>query len=471
MSLGPSPSSKKVLNIKFPEQNFTKFENLNNSSNFNNTKTSFTRPLLHPSFTQKLQMNKNLPSINSRSDFRCVTRQISRKKDSLFDNSNSATLLISDRSKSSQNENSEASPKKLTPNLKKPIFSRIKTPNHPPSQNIILTRNPSINWIRTKKHPKSPDQDPYHCSKFLSNTIITNFYDLLGVYYERPSVFPYFNKNTKEILKEFLKPKANNSEENGQHAKPSKKIKNSQYLRQISIVPVLETRYFSLVNVKFNQNLIIFNLESLTIGKTIKTRPSVLKTLKKINEILHIVLVSSINSELFEDVISNFALAGIKISAFYGVSRLPVKTFKFLDYSEIFSDFGIESGLKQCIIVSNHILFDIEDRFEHVGSRFGAKLKVNCEKVPAVAAGLDDSPAVVLLPGFISGRPVKRLKDLVKLILREGENGFALDFFGIVKKMNGFKCDLPNQVLKNYLSVNEKFSKNYSFAHNQFFIV
>ena len=414
MSLGASVSSKKVVNIKFPEQNFTKFENLNNSGNFNNMKTSFSRPLLHPSFTQKLPMNKNLPSINSRADLRCVTRQISRKRESLFDNSNSATLLISNRSKSSQNDNSEASPKKIPPNLKKPIFSNIKTPNIPSCQNFILTRNPSINWIRTQKYPKSTDLDPYHCSKFLSNTIITNFYDLLGVYYERPSAFPYFNKNTKEKLKEFIKPKANSSEENGQHPKPAKKTKVYQYLRQTSLVPVLDVRYFNLVSVKFNQNLIIFNLESLTIGKTIKTRPCVLKTLKKISEILHIVLVSTINAELYEDVISNFAFAGIKISAFYGVSRLPIKTFKFVDFSEIFYNFVIESGLKQSIIVSNHVLFDIEDRFEHVGSRFGAKLKVNCEKVPAVAAGMSNIPAVVLLPGFISGRPVDRLKDLVR---------------------------------------------------------
>ena len=249
------------------------------------------------------------------------------------------------------------------------------------------------------------------------------------------------------------------------------KKKSSIFLRRISLVPVLETRYFDPVRVKFNQNLLILNLESLTIGKTIHIRPGVLKILKKINEVLHIVLVSSINSDSFEDVIRNFALANVKISAFYGVSKLLVKNFKFLDYSEAFEDFGIESGLKQTMIVTNHILFDIEDCFEHVGSRFGAKLKINCEKLPAAKCGSCNSPVVVLLPGFISGRPAKRLSDLVEIIKIETENDMELDFFEIYKKMNGFRYNLPNEVLKNYLSVNEKFTQKYDYKHSQYFII
>lgn len=471
MSFDPSTSPQKVVNITFAGQTPTKFENLNNLNNSRGMKSSCMRPLLHPSFTQKIPQKKSLPVLKSRVEFRCVTRQIPRKNESIFDNSNSATLMISDRSKSSKNDDSATINTNFQQHLKKSSYSHIKIPIFQTSQTNTLKRNNSVNWMKSRKNSNSSDIDQFHCSKFLSNSKLTNFYDLLGVYYESPSVFPYFNKNTKENPKEFLKPKATTSEENGQSKKSLQKKKNSLFLRRISLVPVLETRHFDPIRVKFNENLLILNLESLTIGKTIQIRPGVLKILKKINEILHIVLVSSINSDSYEDVIRNFALANIKISAFYGVSKVLVKNFKFLDYSEVFDDFGIESGLKQTMIVSNHVLFDIEDCFEHVGSRFGAKLKINCEKVPAARCGSCDSPVVVLLPGFISGRPVKRLRDLVDMINAEIEHDTGLDFFEIYKKMNGFRYDLPNEVLKNYLSVNEKFAQKYYFRHNQYFII
>ena len=126
MSFDPSPSSQKVVNITFAGQNPTNCENINSVNQSSGMKSSPMRPLLHPSFTQKIPQKKSLPNLKSRGDFRCVTRQITRKKDSISDNSNSATLIISDRS-SSKNDDSETINTNIQRHLKNPAFPILKS--------------------------------------------------------------------------------------------------------------------------------------------------------------------------------------------------------------------------------------------------------------------------------------------------------------------------------------------------------
>jgi hypothetical protein len=261
-----------------------------------------------------------------------------------------------------------------------------------------------------------------------------------------------------------------NFEENGQ-IKRKRKRKLAWFFKKETLIPVLETRHFNPVEVIFNKNFIVFNFESLCIGRSTQTRPGIIKILQKLSGYFHLIVVSSHLADQSAQIIESFMSLGIKLSAFYNVQGQTLKNFKFVDYSEVFDDFEITSPLTQVLIVSNHTLYDLEENFEHVGSKFGSKLKLNCEKVPAVRNKFEESPIVLLLPGFTSGRSVKTLKEISRILIKSPIRIPLINFFEICKNVNIFINDLPSLVLKNYLSVDSQFTERYSFLYSQYFIV
>ena len=435
----------------------------------------------HPSFIFKKQViSKNLSKLKEQLQIRCATRAVKRPKTLVV--TEPSGLFKSNRFGKRKSEDLEwTQTSKLKPlnNTQKLTSQSVKNLNLASLGKTVLVRKK--HWLRDQKDPFRENSDAYHCSKYLSGEKATSFYVMLEVFYESPSVFQYFNKNTKEYIRdEYLQLKQRNNSLPIPETVSSPMKKMSKLKRKLNkkkaIIPVLETRYYNPQQVLFGKNVIVINFESICIGKSIVFRPGVVNELIQVSGIYHLVVVSSMHGEELADILDKFERLNVKISAFYAVIDQAYPNIKFLNYSEIFQDFGIEDPLKSCFIISHHLIFDSVDEVEYIASVYGAKIKLNCEKVPVLLKRVCRAPMVVLIPSFSSGRSIELLGSVISCFIFDdflkGELA-EIDFFELFRAKNFriIASETTQKVLRNFLSVSPVVRESYSLDHVQYFIL
>lgn len=483
MSLEPSPAlnlyiKQKNLNEKLAKSELVK-KRLDQKEIF---KISALKLSPHPSFIFKKQIiSKNLSKLKEQIQIRCATRAMVRPKTMVITEPNG--FLKTNRFNKRKSEDLDWSQKNNLNffNATQQLSSQsVKNLNLAALGKNVLVRKKPRYLLRNRKNMISENSDAYHCSKYLSGEKATSFYEMLEVFYESPTVFPYFNKSTKEYINEEFSPikqrnfSLSSLETQVASVKKLNKKKNSQ--KKNSLIPVLETRFYNPQPVLFGKNVIVINFESINIGNSIVFRPGVVNELIQVSGIYHIVIVSSLHGEEFPDILEKFERLSVKISAFYAVINQAYLNFKFLNYSEIFQDFRIDDPLKSCLIISNHLIFDSVEEVEYIASVYGAKIKLNCEKIPVLYKKISKAPIVVLIPGFTSGKSVDLLKFIVSNVIFDYnfiEESAEINFFELLKAKNCkmIASETTQKVLKNFLTVSPLVKESYSLDHIQYFIL
>lgn len=455
-------------------------ETLNKKSQSEIFKVSALKLSPHPSFIFKQQeISQNLTKLKEQIQLRCATRGIPRQK---LISMNDANEIISGRIKKRHSEEynlNQTNKINFTEFPRKSIAQNIKLANQ--GKNILIRKDPRY-WLKYRKSASEAQPDSYHCSKFLLGVKSTSFYDILEVYYESPTIFPYFNKSTKEYSKNYsdspVKSRNNSlSNSESQIALNRKLSVKKTYINKIKVqVPSLESKYFNPQNVLFKENVIIINFESITIGNSIIFRPGVVNELMQVSGIFHLVIVSSLHGDESPDIVNKFERLSIKISGFYVVIKKALKNFKFLNYDEVFEDFEVSDPLESCLIISHHLIFECVEDSEYIGSNYGAKIKLNCDKIPAIKKELPSAPAVVLIPSFTTGRSVDLLKNTISNLLIKTlptPNLPKTNFFTQLKETKNkiISSNIPQQVFKKTLSADLIQRETYSFEHPQYFII
>ena len=260
-------------------------------------------------------------------------------------------------------------------------------------------------------------KDPFYFTNILANPKFSSFYDLLNIFSDSSSNFPYCSRinrnyprplNTIPVSIENDKP--HNCKEIVKISLMDKKPLYDNHLASIKEIrkykPWVNSIYLNIQETSCLNKMIIINLQSIVIKDTLILRPNLSKPIKSLIPHFLIILVNSNTELLLSEIFSALKQEEIIVSAVYEINNPGNKTEKIIDYSQIFIDFDIQFPNKDCIIITHHNICDETEVKDSgiIGKKIGSGIKLFSERIPLPSIEYPCMPVSILLtnPFFCS---------------------------------------------------------------------
>ncbi|OMJ82263.1 hypothetical protein SteCoe_17042 [Stentor coeruleus] len=251
--------------------------------------------------------------------------------------------------------------------------------------------------------------DAYYFVNIFQSGKFASFYSLLNIFTENTNSYPYCMRTKEppkpeipiisngEIPKDWVKCTCHQGLIDTSEDLSLKKIPLVEKIQEF--YPFATPIFFKLQNVSCITKAIIINFESIYEEKTSSISSAVKKALKLLNGCFHLVFVTN-NPTNLTTILLQSEVENLNISGVYKIANNTSKRICYLDYSQIFLDFQCSNPRKDCLIVSNHNIFDYKEQFteDMIGYKIGTTIKVNIEKAPIISYEFDIQPITILLP-------------------------------------------------------------------------
>lgn len=251
--------------------------------------------------------------------------------------------------------------------------------------------------------------DAYYFVNIFQSGKIASFYSLLNIFTENTNSYPYCTRTKEppkpeipiipngEIPKDWVKCTCRQGLID---ADEDLSIKKFPLIEQIQEFYAFATPiFFKLQNVSCITKAIIINFEAIYEEKTLSITSAAKKALKLLNGCFHLVFVTN-NPTNLTTILLQSEVENLNISGVYKIANIKSKRVYYMDYSQIFLDFQCSNPRKDCLVVSNHNIFDYKEQFteDMIGYRIGTTIKINIEKAPIISSEFDIQPITILLP-------------------------------------------------------------------------
>lgn len=315
----------------------------------------------------------------------------------------------------------ELSPRTFTESLYRKGSSVISSPLSPRTQKEIIEDD--FYYLNISKHP-----------------LFTSFFSLLECQFESvQNPFPYcgkiFKTNTKR--KQNLKRnQVNIGRREISNQQTVVRIENNDLVKTMEVkalVPNISRIFLHPRNVKYPNNVVVINL-----GIEGKDSDEFWEQVKNLTEMVQVVLVLVKDFEIVSKFIE---INSVKLSGIYLVNDLnefPKEASKIQDYSQIYNDFSVTDIKSQVLIITNHLLEDIEYIEQFIISKSGYSPKISATRVPIPTTEYPETPITFLLPVISDEFNIKLLLNHLNWSLANKYLNFYEIFEG--DKFFSFEC-------------------------------
>ena len=276
----------------------------------------------------------------------------------------------------------ELSPRTFTESLYRKGSSVISSPLSPRTQKEITEDD--FYYLNISKHP-----------------LFTSFFSLLECQFESvQNPFPYcgkiFKTNTKR--KQTLKKAQANvgRVRDAFNQQAIVRVESNDLVKTMEVkalVPNISRIFLHPRNVRYPSYVVVINM-----GSDGRDSDEFWEQVKNLTEMVQVVLVLVKD---FETISKLIEINSVKLSGIYLVNDLnefPKEASKIQDYSQIYSDFSISDIKSQVLIITNHLLEEIDYIEQFIIFKSGYSPKISATRVPIPTTEYPDTPITFLLP-------------------------------------------------------------------------